>query len=145
MLEIPVLLGDLVERRPATEDRRKVHQAVDATDLAPRALDDPIRRVGSAKVDTHRRVAFALELADETVHRVLVEVHGEHARAGRSERAGDRRPDPARGTGDDHAAPIETGSHVPGHGRASARTRSLRYRSTTSSITSIPSPGPVGG
>ena len=30
VLEIPVLLGDLVERRPATEDRRKVHQAVDA-------------------------------------------------------------------------------------------------------------------
>ena len=60
VLEVPVVLGDIVEARPTAQDRRKTHQAVDAAEgssLLARA--DVIRRVGPGHARS--RVTRALE------------------------------------------------------------------------------------
>ena len=67
MLEVPVVLGHLVERAAATQDGRQVGQDVDAAELGDRALDERRVRGEVAQVGDDPDVAGSLERADELV------------------------------------------------------------------------------
>ena len=115
VLEVPVVLGHLVERAAAAEHRGEVRQDVDAAQLVLRALDEWRVRTQVAQIGHHPGVPGPLQAADQVVQATLVQVDGHHLGPGAGEPAGDGRADAPGGPGHDDAAALEPGADAPRH------------------------------
>jgi hypothetical protein len=120
-LEVPVVLGHVVDCVPAPEHGRQVREHVETPERLAGALQQRCMRVEIAEVDAGGEVAVGrIEVADDLRDGVLAQVDRAYPRPLGRERLGDGASDPARRAGHHHAAALEP---EPAHSGSSTRWR----------------------
>src|SRR5207244_4268062 len=82
VLGVPVVLGDLFERAPSSQNSREVGEHVHIAELAARPLDERVVARDDTQVGRDSDVSPTAEPGDELVQLRLVEVDRHHSSAG---------------------------------------------------------------
>ena len=94
-LEVPVVLGDLVDVAAPAQDRGDVGEVVEPTEALQRLVEDRLveRQVAEVPGQCDVQAVAALQAGARLLESGGIEVDGHHVRAGGAERLGDRPAD----------------------------------------------------
>ncbi len=138
MLDIPVVLGHLVEVVAAHDHGGHVDQAVQPAERIVGRRHERLVRRQVAQVRGARHVPLAVQPGDDGFTGVLVEVRHQQPRPGRGEPLAHRASDPARRARHDHALAVQAAAEVPAHDPPPSSVAGLVASSRVTSSSSKP-------